>query len=438
MPSERARRRSGRGRPARARDPRPRCRRRARTRRYAAAHAAPGIRAPAGRRHELRRVDDPGALGIEDEQIGVGAGLDPALSRPQAEPPRGALADEPGDRARAERVVDQRHDQLEPGGAGGEREDVRAALALERPADVVGGDDVDPAQAERAGPQRRVDLRLAAATGELRLVEQEVVRAALGADIDALRAGREHERHPARRREMADVEPHAGLMRELEAARDGLVLGDRRSRARVSEGVAAVAGGALGVDPGADDVIVLGVHAGKAAGRRDPRECRQQLAVGDPREALGVRLEGRQLERRGAGLDERGDVLDRAARRHRRPQRDVDAGLALDRGGLGRERLRRLDRAVGVIGHVDDRRDAAGGGGGRAAIDALLRRAAGVDVDVDRARQHEGVAEIEHAITRQASASLADGRDPALVDRRHAPARGHPGQHEPSCDLLDR
>ena len=62
-----------------------------------------------------------------------------------------------------ERVVDQRHDQLDARRARGEREDVRAVLALGRPADVVGRDQIKPVGRQRRRAQRRVDLRLAAA-----------------------------------------------------------------------------------------------------------------------------------------------------------------------------------------------------------------------------------------------------------------------------------
>ncbi len=105
----------------------------------------------------------------------------------------------------------------------------------------------------------------------------------------------------------------------------------------MGERVAAVARGLLGGDAGADDLVVLGVDPGQPAGLRDRGERAQQLGVGDPREALWVGLEGGELERRRARVDEIADLLDRAARRDRRPQRDVDDRLAAHIADLGVE-----------------------------------------------------------------------------------------------------
>ncbi len=101
------------------------------------------------------------------------------------------------------------------------------------------------------------------------------------------------------------MEPDAGRARELEHARDRLVLCDRRARAGVRERVGAAARGLLGRDPGADDLVVLGVDSGQTAGRSDRLERAQQLTVGDPREPLRVGLKGRELERRRARVDQR-------------------------------------------------------------------------------------------------------------------------------------
>jgi len=47
------------------------------------------------------------------------------------------LADETNEGGGPERVVDERDDQLDPGSAGGQGEDVGAVFALRGPADVV-------------------------------------------------------------------------------------------------------------------------------------------------------------------------------------------------------------------------------------------------------------------------------------------------------------
>ena len=79
--------------------------------------------------------------------------------------------------------------------------------------------------------------------------------------------------------------------------------------------VGAVARGLLGGDAGADDGVVLGVDSGQAAGLCDRGERAQQLGVGNPRKPLWVGLEGGELERRGARVDEIPDLVDRASRR---------------------------------------------------------------------------------------------------------------------------
>ena len=187
----------------------------------------------------------------------------------------------------------------------------------------------------------------------------------------------------------------------------------------------------LGRDPRADDLVVLGVDAGQPAGGRDRLERAQQLTVRDSREALRMGLEGRELERRRAGVDERLHVGDRPARRDRRPQRDVDVRLALNVGDLGLERVDAVDRTGGVVGHVDDRRDAAGRGRQRAALDPLAVVAAGVDVDVDGSREQQRVAEIE------AATGLAQLLDAAVANRDTGPLRRAAGGHDPTRELLD-
>ena len=230
--------------------------------------------------------------------------------------------------------MDERHDQLHSRSAGGEREDVGSALALRRPADVIGGDEVESVGGERRVAQRRVDLRLAAASCQLGLVQQQIVRARLGAHIDAVAPGAEHQLDPPRGRDVTHVQTRPGHAGELQTPGDRLVLGHGRARAGVSERVAAVAGRHLRGDPGPDDLIVLGVHSGQSAGAGDRREGAEQLGVGDPRKPLRMGLEGRELERRRAGIDELLHLLDRSSRRDGRPQRDVDHGLPLHIGDL--------------------------------------------------------------------------------------------------------
>ena len=164
----------------------------------------------------------------------------------------------------------------------------------------------------------------------------------------------------------------------------------------MGERIGATGGGLLGRDPGAHDLVVLGVDAGQAAGGGDLLERRQQLPVGDPREALRVGLEGRELERGGPGGDERRDLVDRA--RGAAPSPTAPTSTCASRSTsatLAANASSGVDRTGGVVGHVDDRRHAARGGGARAALDPLAVVAAGVDVDVHRAGQQQRVAEVE-------------------------------------------
>ena len=286
----------------------------------------------------------------------------------------------------------------------------------------------------RHGAQRWVDLRLAAEPGQLGLVEEQIVGAALGADVDAVGARGGDELDAARRRDVADVQSHAGGARELEAAGDRLVLGDGGARARVRERIPAMAGRSLGVDSGAHDLVVLGVHAGHAPGGRNRGEGGEQLAVGDPRETLRVGLEGRELERRGARLHELRHVLDRPAW-GTVAQTRLDVRLAPDVGDLRGERLRRLHRALGVVGHVDDRRDASGRGGAGAAprFPPRGRSACGRG---RRPRRGAGAPRRSPGHPSPPSSSTASMRPSRIVRAARRPARS--GREHTPPYLLDR
>ena len=260
------------------------------------------------------------------------------------------------------------------------------------------------------------------------------MRAGLGAHVDPVAPGGQNQLDAARRRHVADVQPYPRGPRQLQAAGDRLVLGHRRARARMGEGIAAMAGGLLGRDPGADDLVVLGVHADQAARLRDRGERTQHLSVRDAREALRVGLEGGQLERGRAGVDEVGDLVDRAAGRDRRPQRHVDDRLAAHVGDLGLERGQRVDGAGGVVGHVDDRRHAAGGRRARAPLDPLLGVAARVDVDVDGAGEEERVPVVIRAGGGRVGRTNVD--DAPLRHRHAGAAHRSVGLEDLTRDLL--
>jgi hypothetical protein len=99
--------------------------------------------------------------GVEHEHVGVRPRFEIALARPESKALGRVLADETNECGGPERVVDERDDQLDPRGPGGQGEDLGPMLALRRPADMVRGDEIQSLDGETRRPQGRVDLGFA-------------------------------------------------------------------------------------------------------------------------------------------------------------------------------------------------------------------------------------------------------------------------------------
>lgn len=206
----------------------------------------------------------------------------------------------------------------------------------------------------------RIDLGFPSEAGHvLLLAERQIVDASLDGRGDALLAVGGGERVPAREGAMHDVGGAAGRRRELVDLGDREHLGDRRAR----EPVRAEIGLTRGLDPpreGAHGLVVLVVHACDEAGWRDRGKSVVQDRRRNAGEALRVRLEGRELERRRTGPEHVGHVARTVRRADRAEQREIHARFAAGRIRLLGEPLAGADQVPVVIGHVDDGRHAAG------------------------------------------------------------------------------
>ena len=173
------------------------------------------------------------------------------------------------------------------------------------------------------------------------------------------------------------MEPDAGGARELQTAGDRLVLGHRRPRASVGERVGAVARGLLGGDPGADDLVVLGVDSGQPAGRAIAAKARSSWASGIRGKRWGWVSKVESLNAAApastraptSSIGPRGGTV-----AHSATSMTASRPTSAD---LGLERRQRVDRPAGVVGHVDDRRHPARRRRARAQLDALFRHSCG-------------------------------------------------------------
>jgi hypothetical protein len=107
-------------------------------------------------------------------------------------------------------------------------------------------------------------------------------------------------------------------------------------------------------------------------------------------------------------------------------------GLARHVGDLGLQRRDAIDRAAGVVGHVDDRRHAAGRGRPGGPLDSLLCVAARMDVDVHRAGEQQRVTEVRRAPT-----GLADAVDATVGNRQAGAGRGSVSHQDAAGNVLD-
>lgn len=114
------------------------------------------------------------------------------------------------------------------------------------------------------------------------------------------------------------------------------------------------------------------MHAGRESRRRHRRETFRHQRRRDAREALGIRAESRELEGGDSGLCLLGNLRGSLGRVDGAVKREIDPRLLSRVGDLALDRRRRADEVSFVIGHVDDRRDAARGRRARGPDEVLL------------------------------------------------------------------
>ena len=357
---------------------------------------------------QRRLVHPPRALRVEDDEVGVGAQGEAALLRPQAQTPRGVLAQKLRQASDREATLDhrfvkhEREEELECGDAGLGVEYRQAFLAIPGPADVVGRHIGDGAARQQApqrlqlggGTQRRVDLHAGALAAHLAFVHQQVVKAGLRGDVGAVAARSLDQRERPLQGRVDDVGPGAGRKRELECASDRLGFGYRRAALRMRGGVGATIRHQAGAQA-PHDVVVLCVKGDERPSGVDALHREIQLTVRDAGEAHRVCLEGRHFETAGAGADQLLDLVEAAGLGDGRPQGDVGDGLAIHGRRLLDEGADVGDRGRVVVRHVDDGRDSARRRRRGGAREAFGRLAARVHVGVDHSRQNQAAAGVD-------------------------------------------
>jgi hypothetical protein len=237
----------------------------------------PGV--VAGQRLAGRRSTVQRRVGVDEHEVGRLAHLD-----------RPALIGQPGDPGRGEgHPVGHLGPAQQPRPDGHLGDDGERRLQTEHPErrirervllvvpgvrGVVGRDGVDDTVDERredgravlVGSQRRVDLEDRVVAGEQVGAQREVVRGHLGGDGDPLGLGPADDLDRRGGRHVRDMDPRAGMPRQLDIAGDDDVLGDRRPgrQPEPAGDLALVAAGRPVGEPG-----VLGVLGDGAAERLD-------------------------------------------------------------------------------------------------------------------------------------------------------------------------
>ncbi len=384
---------------------------------------------------EGRGVDGVLGVGTPEHEIGVTTDGDGALA-----------TGEPGKarRRRAHPLDDVTHavtTRLRGGPDGGEADlqgrdpapglhEVAGARALHlrRGRRVVGDHLVDEALAERI-PQLLAVVRLAdgrraleggGAVRDLLGGEREVVRARLDGERYARVAGAAEGGERIRRGEMNDVRARAGLLRDAQHEIDGGVLGGARARRQVRV-VATRVEAERGLLALGERLGELGVHEQRRAEARDLGHAGAELGLVYVRELGDAALGEEALEGQHAFLEEVAQAAVRTGVAGNEPaaQRDVDAGLLLERAHLGAEAFERGGRRHAVERHVDEGGDAARGrraGRGGEALPLGAARLVDVDVRVDEAGQDAEIARVEDGEAGGAVVVVGDGDDDAAGD----------------------
>ena len=232
-----------------------------------------------------------------------------------------------------------------------------------------------------------------------RLVERQVVRAGLGQDPLAGRAGRRDRGHGRRRRDMDEID--GGI--DLSGDRDRAGRASRLTGGRPRVGMvpwARPAGVDLTGDARVEQGAVLAVHLEEAAHRIDGGQERAQPHLVHPEV-----VDEEAFERRDALIDGRRDVGlgPLLLGRDDRGQPDVDGALARGRGAplgdSGAEGPLRVgaDAGARVVEREERRRPAERGGDriGEEAVGLVVAGDPDVGVDVDDTRQDEQVRRVD-------------------------------------------
>lgn len=386
--------------------------------------------------------DDLLGVRVVDDDVGVRAGRDGALLRVQAEHPgRGgagdldpaAAADVPVDDGLVEQVhavLDARH----PVGDPGEVAPAQLLLAAEAEGAVVGGDHLEVVGAQ-APPQRRLVLlgpergaahvlgALEVRLGEVVGGQEQVLRAGLPEDGQALVAGPGQLGDRLRRRDVHDVQRRPGDLGEPDGAVGRLRLQEGLADLAVEAGVGLAAGEGL-LDEDVDRDAVLGVHHDQAAVLGGALHGAQDLSVVGVEDA-GVRHEllegGHPLLHQQVHLLER--LLVHVGDDH--VEAVVDGAVAL---GLGVPGVQALAQGVpdALDGEVDDGGRAAPGGGAGAGLEGVggVGAAEGhlhVGVPVDAARNDVLAARVDDVLGGERlgrrGAGRGEGGDAAVLDQ---------------------
>ena len=373
---------------------------------------------------EVRRVDGPGGVRIDDREVGALAGVQAAGqpeggARPGGQRLHHALR---GDLAGEDQVgIEHRPGRLQPDDAHGAAREP-AGLLLGAVRRVVRGHGVDGAVAQAlderlavlGAAQRGIHLE-AAVLLEVVLAKAEVVRSRLAGHAHPAGLGPADELHALSAGNVADVVAAAGLLGELQVALDLAPFALRANAlVAVGGGVAAVVDIAA-----AQQLVVLAVRGDDHA-----------LAGGDLHGAAhhGVVLHAAAVVGKGAAAAlQRGNVHGLeppAAARDGGVGEDLDAGVAVDD-------LLLLGEGLGTVGYgVEVWHGADGGvaavcGRKRPGADGLLITLAGLaemDVDIDKAGGDPFPAAIDDLRAGGLDDVRPDGGDAAVADEYVRPA----------------
>ena len=391
---------------------------------------------------------------VDEHQVGVAAGRDGALLGIQAKDPgrvRAGHLDQPLRRQAAAddslRDEEREHGLYRRGAERNVVEDVQPATLLDgqRVGRMVAADDrqltavdrVPEVRAVGGGAERRRDLRQRAVRLHRTGVQDEVLRTGLAHNRVTGRASLADPARGRLARHVHDVERDTGDAAEADRPERRLLLEDHRAapRERRRGGVARGSQARLQV---VRHRAVLGVHHRQTADLADPlHEGDDQVVGNHPAEP---RQREEHLERAGAALDARGDLVDGLPPR---PERDVEPDVdERDARHLVDEVVEDPGEAVGLAGTAardevgDDRGDASCQRrlAERREVVRVVAERVEVAVPVHQSGEHQLAlgGDDERGVDRRAG--LDDIDDPAVAHEHVGPFRALGRHHGPASD----